>query len=75
MVFTTGSFSLVATLLYRGVGGVEVLSRVPWMVLPLLAGAELGRRLGARLPRTIFGRLIGALLVVTGLGLCLEGLG
>lgn len=59
-------FSLPITLLARGFVEAGALWMVPWLLPWVALGSVLGARVAPHLSRVMFGRLVGALLVVAG---------
>ncbi len=72
--FFLGACTLVALLTLRKATPSAVFSVLPWVIPAAVAGNLLGSRLSGKLPRAAFARLVGALLLLSGLGLVLRSL-
>lgn len=59
-------FSLPITLLVRGLVPVASMWMVPWLLPWVALGSMLGARVAPHLSRVMFGRLVGAMLVLAG---------
>lgn len=74
-VFWLGATSLVLQLLARGADPGVLAERLPWLLLPLVIGSATGQWLAGRLSREAFGRIVGVVLLGSGLGLLVRSLG
>jgi len=70
-IFLLGAVSMITMLWVRGVGEPALVGRAVLLLPALVAGAVLGTALSTHLDRVAFSRVVGAVVLLSGLGLAL----